>query len=249
MRGIAVFIALLLLCSGLAASAQGRPETRFDFRVRFQEEDEDIDSVTTIFRFDSTFPYPGGRSLATRFDIPLVLTGTEPSDTSESAVFGLGNLLLQGIHYQPISPEWDVGPGVRLLPPTATSAETGDLNWRVAPMLAATARPKEWREGDFFNIKLFYLTSLGGGPVTRQWAIQPTLNLNLPANWVFIFEPDVRVNYADGDNGAVFFPSGITFGRYINRDTLIALKTDIPLIDNYPRYDWRLELRIVTPLP
>jgi hypothetical protein len=59
---------------------------------------------------------------------------------------------------------------------------------------------------------------------------------------------DIRINYGDpvsGQTGRVFLPADVAIGRKITDDLMISLEISVPIIKDYPVYDFKIETRTV----
>ena len=98
-----------------------------------------------------------------------------------------------------------------------------------------------------------YAISFAGNPSRRNISepqIAPTLNIGLPDRWFVTLYPsnDIRINYGgpvSGQTGRLFLPFDVSFGRKITDRWTISLEASVPMIDDYPVYNFKTELRIV----
>jgi hypothetical protein len=79
--------------------------------------------------------------------------------------------------------------------------------------------------------------------------IAPTLNLDLPNRWFFTFypNPDIRVNFGDpvaGQTGRLFLPFDAMVGRVLKNGWVASLEGSVPIIKDYPVYDYKVEARV-----
>ena len=77
-----------------------KPLTRLDFRYQYQNlppDDHDNAHIITP-RADKPFVLAPGLSLATRIDLPLFITdAVSPDNPGGASLFGIGDMLLQGL--------------------------------------------------------------------------------------------------------------------------------------------------------
>ena len=90
--------------------------------------------------------------------------------------------------------------------------------------------------------------SLAGGECSAS-QIAPTLNINLPQHWFVTFypNPDIRINYGDpitGQNGRLFLPMDFMIGRDLTKTITMSLEIGVPLIRDYPVYDFKAVTRL-----
>jgi hypothetical protein len=76
------------------------------------------------------------------------------------------------------------------------------------------------------------------------------LNIGLPDHWFVNFYPsnDIRINFGDpisGQTGRLFLPFDFSVGRKIADSWIISLEAAVPIVKEYPVYNFKTELRIV----
>jgi len=79
--------------------------------------------------------------------------------------------------------------------------------------------------------------------------VAPTLNLDLPNRWFFTFypNPDIRWNFGDpvpGQTGRLFLPFDAMVGRVLKNGWVASLEGSVPIIKDYPVYDFKVEARV-----
>ena len=58
---------------------------------------------------------------------------------------------------------------------------------------------------------------------------------------------DIRINYGDpasGQTGRLFLPLDAAIGRKLSDDVLVSLEVGVPIIKDYPVYNFKTELRL-----
>jgi hypothetical protein len=98
-----------------------------------------------------------------------------------------------------------------------------------------------------------YAISFVGDPSRRNISepqIAPTFNVGLPDHWFVAFYPsnDIRINFADpisGQTGRLFLPLDLLVGRKITDSLVVSLEAGVPIIKDYPVYNFKTELRMV----
>ncbi len=94
--------------------------------------------------------------------------------------------------------------------------------------------------------------SFAGDPARRNISeaqIAPTLNIGLADRWFLTFYPsnDIRINYGDpvsGQTGRIFLPIDLAAGRKVKDSVVVSLEAGIPIIKDYPVYNFKTELRV-----
>jgi hypothetical protein len=79
--------------------------------------------------------------------------------------------------------------------------------------------------------------------------IAPTFNIGLPARWFITLFPsyDIRINFGDrvsGQTGRAFIPFDFAVGKTILDNLTTSLEVSIPVIKDYPVYDFKTELKV-----
>jgi hypothetical protein len=94
--------------------------------------------------------------------------------------------------------------------------------------------------------------SFAGDPEARRISepqIAPTLNIDLPGPWFFTFYPsnDIRINFGQpksGQTGRLFLPFDALIGAKLTNTLQISLEGAVPIVKEYPVYNFKTELRI-----
>jgi hypothetical protein len=124
--------------------------------------------------------------------------------------------------------------------------------WRALPIVGARVMLPELSDGSFFTGLVRYDVSFAGDPSKRNISnlqIAPTLNVNLPQHWFITFYPnlDIRINYGDpvtGQTGRLFLPMDFLIGRDLTKTITVSLEIGVPLIRDYPVYDFKAVTRL-----
>jgi hypothetical protein len=74
-------------------------------------------------------------------------------------------------------------------------------------------------------------------------------NIVLPEHWFVTFYPvpDIRINYGDpvtGQTGRLFLPMDFLVGRNLTKNVIISLEIGVPIIKDYPVYDFKTVTRL-----
>jgi hypothetical protein len=97
-----------------------------------------------------------------------------------------------------------------------------------------------------------YDVSFPGDPTKKDISnlqLEPMLNIALPDRWFFTLYPsvDIRVNYGDpvaGQTGRLFLPFDFSVGRTVANNLTVSLELGVPIIKDYPVYDFKTVTRI-----
>jgi hypothetical protein len=98
-----------------------------------------------------------------------------------------------------------------------------------------------------------YAISFAGDPNRRninEPQIAPTLNVGLPDRWFITLYPsnDIRINLGDpvsGQTGRLFLPFDAAIGRNLTDRLVVSFEAGVPIIDAYPVYKFKTELRVI----
>jgi hypothetical protein len=94
--------------------------------------------------------------------------------------------------------------------------------------------------------------SVAGDPTTKNISnlqLAPTFNLGLSDGWFVTFFPsaDIRINFGDpitGQTGRLFLPFDARVGRKFSENTTLSLEVGVPIIKDYPVYDFKSQVRL-----
>ena len=105
----------------------------------------------------------------------------------------------------------------------------------------------------YFVPAMRYAVSFAGSPPKRDISepqIAPTFNIDLPGPWFLTLYPsyDIRINYGDpvsGQTGRLFLPADLAVGYALSEKVAMSLEVSVPIIKDYPVYDFKAEFRVV----
>lgn len=185
----------------------------------------------------------------TELENKTTVTQGEPEAQEE---FGLGNSVLQAILIRNLSESEAFGFGARLVAPTA-SDDIGNGKWQIMPGFGFRYTFTELSSDTYFVPAMRYAVSFAGNPTTRNISepqFAPTFNLDLPGPWYLTFYPsyDIRINYGDpvsGQTGRLFLPADLAIGYALTDKVAMSLEVSVPIIKDYPVYDFKTEFRVV----
>lgn len=220
-----------------------RPVTRFDLRLKYQENLNETDSELLTLRVDKPFELGGGWKLNTRLDVPFLRTDeVELGMPTGAHDAGLSDMLVQALAIAPSHGKTTFAFGAQFHLPTG-SDNLGSGQWRAAPTIAAVYQLPEVSRGTFVALLLRDDFSFAGDePSTNVFSIQPIFNWQLPDKWFLTFSPEAKFNTRD--DWSLFLPFDATVGKKLNATTVASLQLDVGVIDDFPQYDWQIEARI-----
>jgi Putative MetA-pathway of phenol degradation len=233
-----------------------RPENSLEFRFRDQTS-EGTDTQTGrergYVRLTSRIELDDDWKLAWLAQGQLLgKTVVSPDPSKQENAFGLGDSIFQAALIRTLSDRWAFGFGARLLVPTAQD-DLGSGKWEIVPGFGVRYSIPEWGTNSYFVPQIRYAVSFAGAPSKRTISepqIAPTLNISLPGRWFLTLYPsnDIRINYGDpvsGQTGRLFLPADFAVGYHLNDHVQMSLEIGVPIIRDYPVYDFKAEFRIV----
>ena len=230
-----------------------RPLTSFDTRFIYQTSGTttQTDRASWLLRANWKGDLDGGWRYGLLAQIPVV-DKTTFGPTGAEREFGNGDTAVQAALIRDIDRRWAFGFGARLVAPTAEDS-LGSGKWQIMPGFGVRYSFLEIGPETYFVPVVRYAVSFAGDPSRRNISepqIAPTFNVGLPDRWFVTFYPsnDIRINFGDpisGQTGRLFFPFDFMFGRKITDSWTASLEVSVPIIDDYPVYNFKTELRMV----
>lgn len=220
-----------------------RPVTRFDLRLKYQDNVGETDTELLTLRVDKPFKLGGGWTLNARADVPFLRTDEiEMGALTGAHDAGLSDMLVQALLITPPQGKTAFAFGAQFHLPTG-SGNLGSGQWRAAPTVAAVYQLPEISRGSFVALVLRdEFTLAGDGPGVNVLSVQPIFNWQLPEKWFLTFSPEAKLNTKD--DWSLFLPFDVTVGKKLNPTTVASLQFDVRVIDDFPQYDWQVEARI-----
>jgi hypothetical protein len=212
----------------------------------------EVTTDTLNLRLDRPFNLAAQWVLATRADLPLLAKNPIGADNpTGDYVSGVGDADVQAALIHTIDDRWKVGFGARLVAPTGGDV-LGSGKWQILPIVGARYAWPELSSGSYLEPLLRYDESFAGNPSKRNIGnlqFAPTLNVGLPDKWFVAFypSPDIRVNFSDrvpGQTGRLFVPFDARITRRFSDSLAASLEIGVPIIRQYPVYDFKTQLRI-----
>jgi hypothetical protein len=229
-----------------------RPLNLFELRDEYTTAPGSTRPVTTntlTFRADRRINLAPQWELALRSDLPMVAKNPITSGNPDGEfLYGMGDADVQAALIHDLDARWAVGFGARLIAPTGTNG-LGSGKWQLMPGGAVRVMLPEIGPDSYFVPLVRYDVSVAGDPSKKtigNLQIAPTLNLGLPDHWFVTFykSPDIRVNYGDPVTGRLFLPFDVMVGRKLTKDWVASLEVSVPMIKDYPVYDFKTEARV-----
>jgi hypothetical protein len=211
----------------------------------------EVTTDTLNLRFDHSFDLAPLWIVALRTDLPLVARNAIASDNPDGDyVRGLGDADFRALVIRDVDTRWTVGFGARLIAPTGEDT-LGSGKWQIMPGAGLRYALPEIDSSSYLEPFVRYDVSFAGDPTKKNISnlqIAPTFNLGLPDRWFVTFypSPDIRINFGDpisGQTGRLFLPFDVRVGRKLSDDTALSLEVGVPIIKDYPVYDFKTEVR------
>jgi hypothetical protein len=238
-----------------------RPQNLFQLRYEYRTAPGSgsipgtIRTVTTdsvILRSDLKFDIAPQWTLALRGDLPFVDRNPITADNPLGEfVDGLGDADVQAALIKTLNARWAAGAAVRIIAPTGAPDLTSG-RWQALPIVGARYMLPELGPDSYVTGLVRYDVSFAGDPSKRNISnlqLAPTLNIDLPKRWFVTFypNPDIRVNFGDpitGQTGRLFLPFDFMVGRTVMKDITVSLEIGVPMIRDYPVYDFKAVTRL-----
>jgi hypothetical protein len=209
----------------------------------------DVTTDTLTLRYDHRIDLSPRSEIVWRTDVPLEAKNPISSSNPDGDfIRGLGDVFTQGVLVYNVDTQLAVGGGARLTAPTGGDT-LGSGKWQVTPIVGLRY---EVSESDYFEPYARYAVSVAGDPAKRNISnlqFAPYLDLALPEHFFFQFYPsaDIRVNFGDpvtGQTGRLFLPFDARIGRKMSDNVSLSLEVGVPIIKEYPVYNFKTELRL-----
>ncbi len=190
--------------------------------------------------------------LVLRSDVRVVakdpITSSNPNG---DYLYGLGNADIQAVYAYNFNSRWAAGFGSRLIAPAGGDTLTSG-KWQIMPIAGFRYGLSEISPGSYFEPYARYDVSFAGDPTKRNISnlqLAPLFTLGLPETWLISFypSPDIRVNFGDpvtGQTGRLFLPFDARVGRKLNDHTALSFEVGVPIIKDYPVYNFKAEVRL-----
>jgi hypothetical protein len=190
--------------------------------------------------------------IALRSDLPMLaknpITSSNPSG---DYLYGLGDADAQAIFVYDFDKRWAGGFGARVIAPTGGDT-LGSGKWQIMPIAGFRYELSEVSRGSYLEPFARYDMSFAGDPSKRNISnlqLAPYLNIGLPERWFLAFYPnaDIRINFGDpvpGQTGRLFLPFDARIGRNLTDHVALSLEIGVPIIKDYPVYNFKAELRL-----
>jgi hypothetical protein len=232
-----------------------RPQTAFEMRLSDLASSNDTSKTNTaemLLRMTSKITLDIGWRIGLLAQVPVkeeTTTTFDPSSVTHE--LGLGDATFQAYVAHDLTERWAIGVGARLVARTAED-DLGTGKWQIMPGFGLRCSLPEWGADSYFVPTIRYAISFAGDPTARRISepqIAPTLNVDLPGSWFVTFYPsnDIRINFGQpksGQTGRLFLPFDALIGAKLTNTIQISLEGSVPIVKEYPVYNFKTELRV-----
>jgi hypothetical protein len=239
-----------------------RPRNQLDIRYRYRSSGQPenwTQQGRLLVRLTTKVKLGEGWRLGLLAEAPFQDRTTKTTETSDAGFttttvnkYGIGDAALQGFLAHDLSKNLAVAFGARGEAPSG-SGSLGTGKWQFMPGLGMRYSFTELGPDTFFTPVIRYALSVAGDPDRRnirQLQISPSFNIGLSDRWFVTFYPsyDVRINVGpeiSGQRGRLFVPFDVAFGREIAKGLQLSLEVAVPIIRDFPVYNFKTELKIM----
>jgi hypothetical protein len=211
-----------------------------------------VTTDTVNLRVDHRVDLSQQSVIALRGDLPMLAKNPITSgNPNGDYLYGLGDADAQAVLIHNLDKRWATGFGTRMIAPTGGDT-LGSGKWQIMPIAGFRYALSEVSPGSYVEPFARYDTSFAGDPSKRNISnlqLAPFLNVGLPENWFVALYPsaDIRINFGDpvpGQTGRLFLPFDARIGRDLTDHIALSLEVGVPIIKDYPVYNFKAELRL-----
>jgi hypothetical protein len=212
----------------------------------------EVTTDTLNLRADHRIDFAPQWELGLRADLPFLAKNPISSDNPDgSYLYGVGDADIQAALVHDFDERWTVGLGTRLYAPTGGDT-LGTGKWQIMPAFGVRYALTEINPSSYLEPLVRYAVSFAGDSSAKNISnlqFAPMFNLSLPDRWFFTLYPsaDIRLNYGDpvtGQTGRLFLPFDARIGRKLTDNLALSLEVGVPIIKDYPVYNFKTEVRL-----
>lgn len=237
-----------------------RPRNQMEVRYRYRtsgQPDNWTRQERLLARLTTKVTLRPGWRVGLLVEVPFedkTTTTTETSDSGVSTItsvtkYGVGDAAFQAYLAHDLNKNWAVAFGARAEAPSGSDS-IGTGKWLVMPGAGVRC---SFTNDTYFAPVIRYAVNVAGDPERRnirQAQISPSFNIGLPDRWFVTLYPsyDVRINFGPehtGQKGRLFLPFDVAFGREITKGLQVSLEVSVPIIRDFPVYNFKTELKIL----
>jgi hypothetical protein len=223
-------------------------QSYYQYSTATGSKDDTVTTQTANLRGVLQVPFAPTSVLGLRADVPI--NGRNlVSDGGD--IWGVGDVDAQLAFAHELNPDLRIGAGARLVAPTGGD-ELGSGKWQILPGAAVRYAFTVSGFRGYFEPEVLYDVSFVGNPAKRDIGnlqFSPTLNIELNSNWFATLYPsqDIRINFSapvPGQTGPLFLPFDASLGRRLGPGANLALEIGVPIVRDYPVYDFKAKLAL-----
>jgi hypothetical protein len=232
-----------------------RPVTNLDLRYHFEDNTNaaQSDKQSVILRGNFKDDLSANWKLAWRADFLITyanqVTASNPDGVYQS---GIGRPLVLAYVADLIDDRqaWAIGDEIN--GPAISGSQYGSGDWDMLPIVAYRYMLPELGDGSYVVPQLRYSFTFAkafSATATSNLQFSPQLKIALQDKWFVILFPstDFRYNFGpkvSGQTGPFFVPLDGEIGRNLGHNLVTSLEVSAPLINDYPLYRLKVELRL-----
>jgi hypothetical protein len=211
-----------------------------------------VTTDTVNLRMDHRVDLSQQAVIALRSDLPILAKNPiSSSNPNGDYLYGIGDANTQAVFIYAFDPRWAAGFGARVIAPTGGDT-LGSGKWQIMPIMGFRYGLPELSSGSYFEPFARYDVSFAGDPSKKNISnlqLAPYLNIGLPERWFVALypSPDIRINFGDpitGQTGRLFLPFDARVGRDLTDHMALSLEIGVPIIKDYPVYNFKAEVRL-----
>jgi hypothetical protein len=213
-----------------------------------------VTTDTFKLRGDYTFDLSPDWQFVVRGDLPYLAKDPVNSVNPDGDfIYGLGDADVQGTLIHTFDSRWKAGAAIRLITPSGDWDDgLGSGLWRVQPAAGFRYALPEISSGSYFEPFARYDQSFAGDPAKKEISnlqFAPMINFSLPDHFFLSLypSPDIRWNFGPpvtGQTGRLFLPFDARVGRNFSKNLSVSLEVGVPIVKQYPVYDFQSILRV-----
>jgi hypothetical protein len=239
-----------------------RPRNQLEIRTRFQtsgQPDKLTKQGRILSRLTMKISFSPGWRIGLLAEVPFDEKVTVTTKTSDSGVtsnsvtnYGVGDAEFQAYLAHDIDKTLAFAVGARGVGPSGSDA-VGSGKWQVMPGVGLRYSFTDLGPNTYFTPVIRYALSVAGDPDRRnirQVQFSPSFNIGIPDNWFVTLYPsyDIRMNFGPevgGQKGRLFLPFDVAFGREVSKGVQMSLEISVPIIRDFPVYNFKTELKML----
>jgi len=232
-----------------------QPVRTFDIRYHFENDSMATrnDKEQVILRRNFREDFIPDWQMGLRGDLPITFSNAMSAGNPDGDYqTGVGRLLFLGYVGHILDDRQALGLGDEIMSPAVSGKPFGSGSWDMLPIAGYRYMLPEISPGSYFlpefRYSFTFAQSFASTP-TSNLQFSPELRIALPDKWFFVLFPSTDIRYNFGakvktQTGRLFLPLDAQIGRAIGDRFITSLEVSAPIVDNYPVYRLKIELRL-----